>query len=504
MIIEPLETLDIQEEEGEEEVTDITEEDLELHKPEDEFERNYVRVLHKIVNKLSPKSKSIGKEKRIEIVDEFLRNTKNLFRAYYKRAAAFDKLSGLRNDQIVQQLITSPKKIKKYTRDLRKQLHKYNIKLDAQGEVDYSECPHSHVVEKLKANPYVKIALMLEDLKFEFPYLEIQQQLARKIKSEFQIHQDKAQKEYEQSEEYKEIKEEERLERERIEAMQSAYDKDFGFRYTDVVEKKKATGNEDEPNAEELEARKAKYGELLETERDLFEDPATFKLFETIQEKRHRLEKKWLQSRLSALEGGVDKPTFEEQQELVNQAIDKLRRVKYRVDQIATKNAQKLFFDEHNVFGRDEILIDMHDSYEKVEQYLKQPEQVRKSTPRDEAIDDTITRMMVRTEVVEDILEPFGDWRYKKMYDRDSVDVKDFARIEKELEFAAQLHKSQEDNVEETLGLDELGDEEGGKKKEEKEEKKGGRKGKKGGAAEPTDVKKKLLDYIKRVPGKEN
>mmetsp|Transcript_75356 Transcript_75356/g.87570 ORF Transcript_75356/g.87570 Transcript_75356/m.87570 type:complete len:700 (-) Transcript_75356:153-2252(-) len=497
LIIEPLESLDAQNEEFEDEATDITEEDLEAHKPQDDVERSYVRVLHKIVSRLSPKVRTINKEKRIEIVEEFLRNTKNLFRAYYKRAATFDKLSGLRNDQIVQQLMTSPKKIKKYTRDLRKQLHKYNIKLDANGEVDFSECPHAHVVEKLKSNPYVKMALMLEDLKFEFPYLEVQQQLARRIKSEFQVHQEKAQKAYEQSEEYKELNEEERLERERQEASQSAYDKEFGFRYSDVTEKKKEVAPGEEANAEELAERKAKYQQLLETEKDLFEeDTASFKMFETIQEKRHRLEKRWLQSRLSALEGGVDKPTFQEQKEAVNQAIDKLRRVKYRVDQIATKNAQKLFFDEHNVFSRDEIMVDMNDSYEKVEQYLRQPEQVRKATPKDEAIDDKITRMMMRTEIVEDTLEPFKDWRHKKINEHDSIDYQEFVRIEKELQFAESLQSTKTQGMEETLGLEDNPDE----KKKTQESEKGGKKGKKG---EPTDVKKKLLDYIKRVPGKE-
>lgn len=49
--------------------------------------------------------------------------------------------------------------------------------------------------------------------------------------------------------------------------------------------------------------------------------------------------------------------------------IDKLRRAKYKIDQLSKQHASEMMFEEHEVFG-DDILIDQKVGYEDLRDYL--------------------------------------------------------------------------------------------------------------------------------------
>ena len=331
----------------------------------------------------------IEKDKREKIGEEFIVNTQNMFSQYYKRAAVFDRLSGLDDQQIMRTVRETPTRIKRFSKALLKKLAKYKINLDKNGEVDYSQCPFPNVVNKLKNNPLVKISLIQKDLNFEYPHLEIQRELAKKIKAEFQ--------------EYQVLKEEilgPVEEAVKDESKSSDFDKFSKFEYQGQEHevKKQLSAKEEE----EKDPNK-KYSSLD------YEPESTYKWFETYEERRLRLEKKWLENRLASFESGLEKSSNVEQVNNINGAIEKLRRIKYLVDQEALKNAQELFFDEHKVLSKEDILIDADIKMEYLHYYAKVPSERKRMTARLEIDDDKIHRIIKRKEILEDTTEPFNN-----------------------------------------------------------------------------------------------
>ena len=126
-------------------------------------------------------------QQKSEVIDQFIKQTQNMFSQYYKRAAVFDKLDGLSDRSIKDMIGDSPSKIKKRSKVLRKQLDHHNIFLNEQGHVDYSRSSaHPNFLAKLKENPMVKLVLLQQDLEYEFPHKIQQQEQARQLRSQLE------------------------------------------------------------------------------------------------------------------------------------------------------------------------------------------------------------------------------------------------------------------------------------------------------------------------------
>jgi hypothetical protein len=100
-----------------------------------------------------------------------------MFNQYYSRAATQDKLSNLTDSEITMFVRDSPSKMKKRLNKIVKELDKNGVRLDDRGEVVWGQMSKL-VVDKLKSNPMVKIALMERDLSYEFPHHEHRMQYA--------------------------------------------------------------------------------------------------------------------------------------------------------------------------------------------------------------------------------------------------------------------------------------------------------------------------------------
>jgi hypothetical protein len=96
-----------------------------------------------------------------------------MFAKYVERATIYDRLQGLSDTEVLNQIRDSPSKIKNRTNKLLKKLDQFGVKLDKYGKVDFSAVTNHFVLKQLEANPMVKIALMERDLDYEFPHLEI-------------------------------------------------------------------------------------------------------------------------------------------------------------------------------------------------------------------------------------------------------------------------------------------------------------------------------------------
>ncbi len=388
--------------------------------PAEEYEKKYIRVLHKIVPQykegLILEEQVFHKDKRTDIIEGFIKNTKNMFNQYYERAAALDKLSGLSDREIMDAVVTTPTRIKKQAKQLLKQLEKHNIKLDATGEVDFSGCREPNVIKKLRDNPLVKVVLMQSDLQFEFAHREHQMEAARKAKEEYAY--------VKGVREAEERQREEDLLKERAAELsatseQSPFHQQYNIQYPQAdpvfVKEVKETARE------KAEANAKLTNENLSAE-------ATYRVFETYEERMMRLEKKWLKSRLVALEGGVEKPSEEEQSAALTNTIEKLRRLKFLVEQKNLENAKNLLFSEHRVFNKDEILVDKDVSVEKLYDYLRLPDEKRRLHSIDEIDDNKILEMIRRKEVLEDTAKPYQNNFAYKMTAEDSFELK-FQRL---------------------------------------------------------------------------
>lgn len=385
--------------------------------PGEEYVKKYTRVLHKIVPERQEKEveydQHLNKEGRTNIIESFAKNTKHMFNLYYQRASALDRLSGLTDQEVMDAVVTTPRKIKKQSRQLLTKLQKYNIKLDSRGEVDFSECPYPNISKKYLNNPLVKIVLMQADLEYEFPHREAQLEAARKARQEFE--EAKREREREKVQEEEEARKKLELEQ-GFSSEQSPFHQQYNIQYPQSEKYR-------EPVRVETAREKAqRYAQ--ENSAENLSAEATYRVFETYDERMVRLEKKWLKNRLVTLEAGVERPTEDEKQELLDKAVHKLRRLKFLVDQKNVENAKDLLFKEHRVFSEEEMLRDKDSHYEKLVDYLRLPDEKRRLHTIDEIDDNKILTMIKKKEIVEDTNIPFDNSVRTVLTEEDTVDKK--------------------------------------------------------------------------------
>ncbi len=104
---------------------------------------------------------------RTEFITRIESRFKNLFDRFYEHAATKDRLEGLTDQDIINQIQSSPSKVKRQVRELMRFFEAKNIKVSlVNGKVTVSG-PNSHLIsEDIKNNQYLKIALLSESLNY--------------------------------------------------------------------------------------------------------------------------------------------------------------------------------------------------------------------------------------------------------------------------------------------------------------------------------------------------
>ena len=145
----------------------------------------YTKVLEKMVYKGYYNKDAVKIElKPDEVVKNFLDGSRNILSLYLELTNIKDKLSGLKDEEISGMLRDSPKKFKARSKLLRKKLGKYNVKLDAMGNLNFSQCTAPpHLIKKLQKDPMTKMALLSEEMSFEFEHHERKKEMAMELKS---------------------------------------------------------------------------------------------------------------------------------------------------------------------------------------------------------------------------------------------------------------------------------------------------------------------------------
>ena len=95
---------------------------------------------------------------------------KNVFNQFYQRASTKDKLEGLTDEEIINNIHASPNKIRRQNKMLIEFLKKKgSITVDHVGQVRVAETENPKLRDFLLTSPEVKIALLTEKLNYEKP-----------------------------------------------------------------------------------------------------------------------------------------------------------------------------------------------------------------------------------------------------------------------------------------------------------------------------------------------
>ena len=97
---------------------------------------------------------------------------RSVFEQFYETAATKDRLEGLRDQEIHDQIMDAPSKIKNRLRELLKKLHKHGVQLTEIGDIDYSKVKNPRIKKLFMDNPSVRVALLTEAIDFETPHKE--------------------------------------------------------------------------------------------------------------------------------------------------------------------------------------------------------------------------------------------------------------------------------------------------------------------------------------------
>ena len=107
----------------------------------------------------------------VDIQEGFLQRTERLLKQHQKRSHIHDGLKYLTNEEVIAKVTESPTKLKERAKSFLVMLRKHRVRLDLNGEVDYSEVEDDNIVKSLqKKEQLVKVTLMQADLEFEYPH----------------------------------------------------------------------------------------------------------------------------------------------------------------------------------------------------------------------------------------------------------------------------------------------------------------------------------------------
>ncbi|CAD8070204.1 unnamed protein product [Paramecium sonneborni] len=307
---------------------------------------NYRKSLIKVVHHDDKPEETTHKQDQ----ELFKERATNVFDCYYRRVSTQDKLNGLSDKQILQNIRQSPQKIKRRLAKYLKILDQYNITLDDEGDFLMPE----DVPEKIKNQIEKAIfyhAKLYEQIDFEYSHHE---------------HLDTLQKELD-----------ERLEEQKL---------------------KRRNINED-----------AEYAVKKVLQDANIKAQNTYALFETPNERLARLQIKWLYRKIDefTLVKLKNEDQSQEAQKLIDEKIDKLdnqaknivdnlRKLKLELEYQSFAKTGKQLFKEHAVLLQDkELFVDANKlQMNEIDIYFKVPVDQRRLTQAGQVNDDIIHNLI--------------------------------------------------------------------------------------------------------------
>lgn len=303
------------------------------------------------------------------------------------------------------------------------------MKLDKDGEVDYTFVKNQNVVSVMKKKEsLVKVTLMQADLEFEYPQklekLLVRNDLVKWLDEE----EDKLKRNAKESILLMD------------EAMTGAAAK------TKEEEKKEYLTYEDYYNLDDFvvgglddggqkpgkipfEEFAAKTASENIFDNDLLEQQ--YKFWESMEDRENRLRRIWIDLKRKNALGGIDAVTQEEHLEINKEIVETIRRIRWRTDQELTRrNIDPIFKDNYaGKYDKEEFLIDAGLEFFKVKKLLSKNPRLLKDDPVLSIDYYKIINLIKRQKILEDSSDPFkseetptSTWNDLKMVDEHEKD----------------------------------------------------------------------------------
>jgi hypothetical protein len=121
--------------------------------------KEYEPVHYEIVK--DPMASLKDKEGLTSIQEGFIERTERLLKIFHQRSHIHDGLKNLSDKEVIRKVREAPTKLKKSATSLLKKLKKNGVRLDDNGEVDFSQVADEHVAQELRKNEaLVRLTLM--------------------------------------------------------------------------------------------------------------------------------------------------------------------------------------------------------------------------------------------------------------------------------------------------------------------------------------------------------
>lgn len=358
--------------------------------------------------------------------------TVNTFNFFYKRAAALDRLGGLTDPEIINIVNQAPTYIKRTKRRLMKRLEHYKVTLSPDGVVNFSNCVNKQFRAKYEKDPAIKLLLLEKETDFGHQhhkdYTQDMTALEKKLKEI------SSKKDFEERD-LKELSE--------LLVYESPDLKpEIENRETNLINDPLKKAEADQLYKESL-SRKAKIEKddqtetMLETIKNIFsesivDESSSNKLIETYTERIRRIEILWLKHRIAKLhENESEKAKVYNTLQQLKTVANDFRRLKFLLDQKALSDAKQLYFEEHAVFNREEMMIDKELHYELLFDYFNIPELERTMDDSQKYFDDKIVELISQDPLTYDIVKPFREYERgafveTPLHEEDDKDEEDY------------------------------------------------------------------------------
>ena len=407
-----------------------------------EFTRN-IKIVNQSDNYDEDQKKQ--EEDKVDVdkeLREFIGRSKHMLDKFYERAYITDKLGGLQSKELVHRIKDTPGNTKKFLKQTLNILDKHGVHLNQEtGEVDLSLVKSKRIAQKISENPLVKYALLQREDQYSFPHLKNQKVIADELRREvFSLRK------------YERTQKEEYEKQEKKEDVSSAIDKTIGFTYEDTGNTQYQAENKSDT---ELDHENLKYGAEYR-----LDQKGT--MVESREDRSLKLEERWLRERLagqSALE--QEDEDSRNSIERLTGLIDKIRRVKLKIDQSAMKAGALMFFDEHRVLGPQHMLLE-DVPLERLDSFRKLPREHRQMILKDELEFERIKKIVKRKEIVEDLVHPYEHGPQSQLIAKDTNEYRSIVmekheqklKIENQFEDAKRTDQESQNVIQEQEALD--------------------------------------------------
>jgi hypothetical protein len=357
----------------------LKEKEVELDVQEKQTQTKKIRKYEPVTYRTSDMSNPEGDNPK-SVQKLFSARSEKLIDYFHSFSEIKDGISNLNDRDIILKAKETPQKLKDSFNTLMKKLEKYEIKLNSQGHIDYTNIKDKNALTWVTKNEkLITICLLCKDLNFEAPHIVNRIEIKNKIMSEIDQEEEKATVISD-----KQMQSDSSLAADKNK--KTNYESYFGIlpNYdADVVAKKSDKFAE---GAEKNMKKFIKFDEFVNefSNKYMFDNDLlyeTYYYWEDTEEKEARLRELWINTYKDRLEKNIKRPesVTKDLQKLNDEIAVLLRNLRRKIDQNLILNRKHpIFGSNYRYLKREEFLFDSEVEFHKIKKFLTNvPEKIK-------------------------------------------------------------------------------------------------------------------------------